>query len=116
MAREPSPGRTGPWAGSVELSGSVVVGGVQREIQPWGGRAMATQSGESRSEQEALGTQEGRPSSPSRLARRLRDGHIVVTAEINPPRHAGAETVRSQARLVRGAVDAVNLTDCTRGI
>ncbi len=54
--------------------------------------------------------------SPSRLERRLLEGHIVVTAEINPPRHAGADTVRTQARLLRGVVDAVNLTDCTRGI
>ncbi|HZT09035.1 MAG TPA: methylenetetrahydrofolate reductase [Chloroflexota bacterium] len=55
-------------------------------------------------------------SSPSRLARRLCDGHFVVTAEINPPRHADPEGVRTEARLLRGAVDAVNLTDCTRGI
>jgi methylenetetrahydrofolate reductase (NADPH) len=40
----------------------------------------------------------------------------VVTAELNPPRHAGGEAVRAEARLLRGAVDAVNLTDCTRGI
>jgi 5,10-methylenetetrahydrofolate reductase len=40
----------------------------------------------------------------------------VVTAEINPPRHAGADAVRNQARLLAGRVDAVNLTDCTRGI
>ncbi len=53
---------------------------------------------------------------PSRLARRLRAGRFVVTAEINPPRHAGAAAVRDQARLLRGLVDAVNLTDCTRGI
>lgn len=54
--------------------------------------------------------------SPSRLARRLQSGHFVVTAEVNPPRHAGGEAVRAEARLLRGAVDAVNLTDCTRGI
>jgi methylenetetrahydrofolate reductase (NADH) len=53
---------------------------------------------------------------PSRLARRLRDGHVVLTAEVNPPRHAGGESVRAQARLLYGVVDAVNLTDCTRGI
>lgn len=53
---------------------------------------------------------------PSRLARRLQAGRVVVTAEINPPRHAGAEVVRRQARALRGCVDAVNLTDCTRGI
>lgn len=57
-----------------------------------------------------------RQRSSSRLARRLSAHQIVVTAEVNPPRHAGAETVRAQARLLRGAVDALNLTDCTRGI
>ena len=52
----------------------------------------------------------------SRLAQRLAAGHFVVTAEVNPPRHADPETVRRQARLLHGAVDAINLTDCTRGI
>jgi 5,10-methylenetetrahydrofolate reductase len=55
------------------------------------------------------------PQTPSRLARRLRAGRTVVTAEINPPRHAGAEPVRRQARTLRGVVDAANVTDCTRG-
>jgi 5,10-methylenetetrahydrofolate reductase len=55
-------------------------------------------------------------STPSRLARRLAAGRFVVTAEVNPPRHADPEAVRKQARRLRGAVDAVNLTDCTRGI
>jgi methylenetetrahydrofolate reductase (NADPH) len=50
------------------------------------------------------------------LERRLRTGHFVVTAEVNPPRHAGGEVVRAEARLLKGAVDAVNLTDGTRGI
>lgn len=59
----------------------------------------------------------GKPSGPgSRLEQRLAEGHFVVTAEVNPPRHASAETVRTEARLLLGAVDAVNLTDCTRGI
>src|SRR5437870_11908084 len=53
---------------------------------------------------------------PSRLERRLRAGRFVVTAEVNPPRHAGTDGVRAEARLLKGAVDAVNLTDCTRGI
>jgi 5,10-methylenetetrahydrofolate reductase len=61
------------------------------------------------------GTSESR-AAPSRLARRLQAGHVVVTAEINPPRHAGGDNVRGQARQLRGLVDAVNLTDCTRGI
>jgi methylenetetrahydrofolate reductase (NADPH) len=56
------------------------------------------------------------PASFSRLARRLHAGRFVVTAEVNPPRHAGPEPVRAEARLLSGVVDAVNLTDCTRGI
>jgi methylenetetrahydrofolate reductase (NADPH) len=56
------------------------------------------------------------PQAPSRLARRLRAGQVVVTAEINPPRHAGGEAVRRQARTLRGVVDAANVTDCTRSI
>jgi 5,10-methylenetetrahydrofolate reductase len=54
--------------------------------------------------------------SRGRLERRLRGGHFVVTAEVNPPRDANVESVRAEARLLAGAVDAVNLTDCTRGI
>lgn len=60
--------------------------------------------------------EQGGARSPSRLERRLMDRHFVVTAEVNPPRHADGEAVRAEARLLRGAVDAVNLTDCTRGI
>ena len=56
------------------------------------------------------------PQAPSRLARRLRAGQKVVTAEINPPRHAGADVVRRQASTLSGVVDAANVTDCTRGI
>lgn len=54
--------------------------------------------------------------SPSRLEQRLREGRFVVTAEINPPRHAGPDGVRAEAQQLKGAVDAANLTDCTRGI
>lgn len=61
-------------------------------------------------------TEQTDPQAPSRLARRLRAGQVVVTAEINPPRHAGGEAVRRQARTLRGVVDAANVTDCTRGI
>ncbi len=56
------------------------------------------------------------PMPRSRLEQRLRAGHFVVTAEVNPPRDADAEAVRAEARTLRGMVDAVNLTDCTRGI
>ncbi len=63
-------------------------------------------------QQAPAGEQEPR----SRLEQRLLAGHFVVTAEVNPPRDADAEAVRAEARTLRGMVDAVNLTDCTRGI
>ena len=53
---------------------------------------------------------------PSRLARRLQAGRTVVTAEINPPRHADPTAMRAQARLLAGVVDAANVTDCTRAM
>jgi methylenetetrahydrofolate reductase (NADPH) len=46
-----------------------------------------------------------------RLARVLAAGEFVVTAEIGPPRGASAEPVRRKAELLRGWVDAVNITD-----
>jgi methylenetetrahydrofolate reductase (NADPH) len=47
----------------------------------------------------------------SRLQRTLDAGHFALTAEIGPPMHADGEAVRKQARAMRGAVDAINLTD-----
>ena len=49
--------------------------------------------------------------SGSRLERLLRAGHFVVTAELGPPQNADAEVIRKKAHLLRGVVDAVNLTD-----
>jgi methylenetetrahydrofolate reductase (NADH) len=47
----------------------------------------------------------------SRLRARLESGGFAVTAEIGPPRGADAEAVGVKARLLRGWVDAVNITD-----
>ena len=47
----------------------------------------------------------------STLDAALRAGRFVVTAEIGPPRGATLEPVRRKARLLRGWVDAANLTD-----
>ncbi len=47
----------------------------------------------------------------SNLERVLEAGHFAVTAELGPPRSAGAETIRRKARLLKGNVDAVNVTD-----
>jgi len=38
-------------------------------------------------------------------------GQFVVTAEVGPPKHADPEVVRKGARMIRGFVDAANLTD-----
>jgi methylenetetrahydrofolate reductase (NADPH) len=45
------------------------------------------------------------------LRERLASGSFVVTAEISPPRGASAEPVMKAAALLRGWVDAVNVTD-----
>ncbi|MHB0937407.1 MAG: methylenetetrahydrofolate reductase [Armatimonadota bacterium] len=47
----------------------------------------------------------------SHLQGLLDAGHFVVTAEVGPPKHADAEVVRKGARLMRGYIDAANLTD-----
>lgn len=48
------------------------------------------------------------------LASLLRQGEFVVTAELNPPRSAAASVVRRRAEVLKGAVDAVNVTDSNR--
>ncbi|MGI8696007.1 MAG: methylenetetrahydrofolate reductase [Mycobacteriales bacterium] len=45
------------------------------------------------------------------LASVLRSGRFAVTAEIGPPRGADSEAIRRKARLLRGYVDAANVTD-----
>jgi len=47
----------------------------------------------------------------SHLQGLLDAGHFVVTAEVGPPKHADPEVVRKGARLMRGSIDAANLTD-----
>lgn len=46
-----------------------------------------------------------------RLRRRLESGGFAVTAEIAPPRGAGVDVIRRRAQMLRGWVDAVNITD-----
>ena len=48
------------------------------------------------------------------LASLLRQGEFVLTAELNPPRSAAASVVRRRADVLRGVVDAVNVTDSNR--
>ena len=48
------------------------------------------------------------------LASLLGQGEFVVTAELNPPKSAAASVVKRRADLLKGVVDAVNLTDSNR--
>jgi methylenetetrahydrofolate reductase (NADPH) len=47
----------------------------------------------------------------SGLQRVLDSGRFAVTAELGPPRSAGVEALHSKVDLLKGWVDAVNLTD-----
>jgi 5,10-methylenetetrahydrofolate reductase len=47
----------------------------------------------------------------SNLERVLRAGHFAVTGELGPPQSADSTVIREKAALLRGYVDAVNLTD-----
>ncbi|NQS91809.1 MAG: hypothetical protein HQ574_05310, partial [Chloroflexi bacterium] len=47
----------------------------------------------------------------SHLEKMLRAGHFVVTGELGPPQSADAEVIREKAALLKGYVDAVNITD-----
>ncbi len=47
----------------------------------------------------------------SHLREKLKQGKFAVTAEVGPPRGADAESVKAKAALLRGYVDAVNVTD-----
>lgn len=52
----------------------------------------------------------------SHLHKVLSSGQFVVTAEIGPPRNADPEVIRKKARILKGYVDAVNITDCQTAI
>ncbi len=49
--------------------------------------------------------------SGSQLERMFAAGHFVLTGECGPPRGARAETVHEKAKLLKGCVDACNVTD-----
>ncbi|MFC5992729.1 methylenetetrahydrofolate reductase [Pseudonocardia hispaniensis] len=51
------------------------------------------------------------PETPGKLADALRSGRFAVTAEIGPPRGADLEPIQRAAEVLRGWVDAVNVTD-----
>jgi CO dehydrogenase/acetyl-CoA synthase delta subunit len=54
--------------------------------------------------------------SGSRLERILKAGHFAVTGELGPPKNGDPEVVRKKARILKGHVDAVNITDCQTAI
>ncbi|RLA80535.1 MAG: methylenetetrahydrofolate reductase [Deltaproteobacteria bacterium] len=52
----------------------------------------------------------------SRLEKVLRAGHFAVTSECGPPRGADPEAIRRKGELLKGVVDAVNVTDCQTSV
>lgn len=49
--------------------------------------------------------------SGSRLERILTSGQFAVTGELGPPKSADVEVIKKKAGFLKGAVDAVNITD-----
>lgn len=47
----------------------------------------------------------------SNLERILQKGEFAVTGELGPPQSADPEAIRSKAKILRGSVDAANITD-----
>ncbi|HER63101.1 MAG TPA: acetyl-CoA decarbonylase/synthase complex subunit delta [Desulfobacteraceae bacterium] len=54
--------------------------------------------------------------SGSNLERVLTSGEFAVTGELGPPKNSDPDVVRKKARLLKGNVDAVNITDCQTAI
>ncbi len=52
----------------------------------------------------------------SRLERVLKSGYFAVTGECGPPRGADPEAIRKKGELLKGCVDAVNVTDCQTAV
>lgn len=58
----------------------------------------------------------GDPKTVATLAGLIRNGDFVLTAELNPPKSASAQVVRRRAGVLKGFVDAVNITDSNRAV
>ena len=54
--------------------------------------------------------------SGSNLESILRGGQFAVTGELGPPKSGNRDIVRKKARILKGFVDAVNITDCQTAI
>jgi len=52
----------------------------------------------------------------SNLEQVLTSGNFAVTGELGPPKNSDPDVVRKKARLLKGCVDAVNITDCQTAI
>jgi methylenetetrahydrofolate reductase (NADPH) len=52
----------------------------------------------------------------SQLKKVLNKGHFAVTAECGPPKGADPEAVRRKGKILKGAVDSVNVTDNQTGV
>lgn len=52
----------------------------------------------------------------SNLEKVLRSGKFAVTAELGPPKSAEAKVIYEKTNLLKGYVDAVNITDCQTAI
>lgn len=48
---------------------------------------------------------------PSKLEKILSEGHLAVTSEVGPPRGSDPEVITKKAEILRGYVDAINITD-----
>ena len=48
---------------------------------------------------------------PSKLEKILSDGHMAVTSEVGPPRGSDPEAITKKAEILKGYVDAINITD-----
>ncbi|MBW1750511.1 MAG: methylenetetrahydrofolate reductase, partial [Deltaproteobacteria bacterium] len=54
--------------------------------------------------------------SGSNLERVLKSGEFAVTGELGPPKNSDPEVVRKKAKILKGKVDAVNITDCQTAV
>jgi len=48
---------------------------------------------------------------PSKLEKIIKAGHLAVTSECGPPRNGNPEGISKKAALIKGYVDAINVTD-----
>jgi 5,10-methylenetetrahydrofolate reductase/CO dehydrogenase/acetyl-CoA synthase delta subunit len=54
--------------------------------------------------------------SGSNLEQVLTSGQFTVTGELGPPQNGNFDVVRDKARILKGHIDAVNITDCQTAI